>query len=102
MIAWSKDDDAMSVLPAHAFPVMKQKRIVLVVEDDEDLRRMYRTALMLEGFYVYEAANGYDALSVLEQDATDLVVLDLKLPRIDGLSVLKRFRQPRGISQSSS
>ena len=72
--------------------VMKQKRIVLLVEDDEDLRRMFRTALVLEGFYVYEAANGYDALSVLEQDATDLVVLDLRLPRIDGLSVLEEIQ----------
>ena len=71
---------------------MKQKRIVLLVEDEEDLRRMFRTALVLEGFYVYEAANGYDALSVLEQDATDLVVLDLRLPRIDGLSVLEEIQ----------
>ena len=72
--------------------MMKQKRIVLLVEDDEDLRRMFRTALVLEGFDVYEAANGYDALSVLEQDPTDLVVLDLGLPRLDGLSVLEEIQ----------
>ena len=43
---------------------------------------------MIEGFQVYEAADGYDALRVLDQDAADLVVLDLHLPHIDGLSVL--------------
>lgn len=71
---------------------MKQHRIILLVEDDADLRGMFRTALTVAGFDVREAADGYDALVMLEQGKTDLVVLDLRLPRVDGLDVLKDMR----------
>jgi len=57
------------------------------VEDDVDLRRMFRTALALSGFSVLEAGDGYEALVMLEQHPPDLVVLDLGLPRVDGLSI---------------
>jgi len=60
---------------------------VLVVEDDFALRRMYRTALALAGFEVIEADDGLSALHVLEQRKADIVVLDLMLPRLDGLTV---------------
>ena len=60
---------------------------ILVVEDDVDLRRMFRTALALSGFSVLEAGDGYEALVMLEQHPPDLVVLDLGLPRVDGLSI---------------
>jgi two-component system chemotaxis response regulator CheY len=60
---------------------------VLVVEDDFALRRMYRTALALAGFDVIEADDGLSALHVLEQRKADIVVLDLMLPRLDGLTV---------------
>jgi two-component system chemotaxis response regulator CheY len=60
---------------------------VLVVEDDFALRRMYRTALALAGFEVIEAEDGLSALHVLEQRKADIVVLDLMLPRLDGLTV---------------
>jgi DNA-binding response OmpR family regulator len=60
---------------------------VLIVEDDHDLRRMFRTALSLSGFEVVEAPDGLDALYLIEQDRPDLVVLDLALQRLDGLSV---------------
>src|SRR4051812_8254192 len=72
--------------------MVKQKRIILLVEDDADLRGMFRVALLLEGFDVRDAADGYEALRLLEQGGTDLVVLDLRMPRIDGLTVLKDIR----------
>ena len=71
---------------------MKQKRIILLVEDDADLRGMFRVALTLAGFAVQEAADGYDALVMLEQDSADLMVLDLHMPRVDGLDVLADMR----------
>ena len=49
---------------------------------------MFRSALTMAGFDVREAADGYDALVLLEEGATDLVVLDLRLPRVGGLDVL--------------
>jgi DNA-binding response OmpR family regulator len=65
---------------------MPQKRI-LIVEDNSDLRRMFKTALSLAGFEVDEAADGLEALRVVEERRPDLVVLDLVLRALDGLSV---------------
>jgi DNA-binding response OmpR family regulator len=65
---------------------MARKRI-LVVEDDTDLRRMFKTALSLAGFEVDEAGDGLDALRIVEVRVPDLVVLDLMLRALDGISV---------------
>jgi DNA-binding response OmpR family regulator len=65
---------------------MQQKRI-LIVEDDIDLRRMFRTALTMAGFNVDEAGDGVDALRLVEDRTPDLVILDLVLRSLDGLSV---------------
>jgi two-component system KDP operon response regulator KdpE len=68
-----------------------RSQIILLVEDDADLRRMYRTALTIEGFELQEASNGYDALRLLEQGGAKLVALDLGLPLIDGTTVLREM-----------
>jgi two-component system, OmpR family, response regulator RpaA len=65
---------------------MPQKRI-LIVEDDTDLRRMFKISLSLAGFDVEEAGDGIDALRIIEAAPPDLVVLDLMLQTLDGLSV---------------
>jgi DNA-binding response OmpR family regulator len=65
---------------------MPHKRI-LIVEDNSDLRRMFKTALCLAGYDVDEAADGLEALRVVEERRPDLVVLDLVLRALDGLSV---------------
>lgn len=61
--------------------------MILIVEDDGGLRRMYRTALTIAGFDVTEAADAPDALRLLEESPPDLVVLDLGLPTMSGVSV---------------
>jgi CheY-like chemotaxis protein len=63
------------------------RKSILVVEDDEELRRMFRTALRLEGFDVLEAANGLEALARIDREPPDLVVLDLVLPTLSGVAV---------------
>jgi two-component system response regulator MprA len=65
---------------------MRAKRI-LIVEDDDDLRRFFRTALTVAGYEVHEAADGVDALRHVDNDPPDLVVLDLMLRALDGVSV---------------
>jgi CheY-like chemotaxis protein len=62
-------------------------RTILVVEDDADLRYMFRTALAFAGFSVREAGDGYEALRMIDVDPPDLVVLDLMLPTISGAVV---------------
>jgi CheY-like chemotaxis protein len=65
---------------------MRAKRI-LIVEDDADLRRLFRTALSLSGYEVEEAGDGLEALQLIENRQPDLVVLDLILRSLDGVSV---------------
>jgi DNA-binding response OmpR family regulator len=65
---------------------MRRKRI-LIVEDDTDLRRLFRTTLSLAGFEVEEAGDGLEALRQIEDQTPDLVVLDLVLRTLDGVSV---------------
>jgi DNA-binding response OmpR family regulator len=56
-------------------------RTILIVEDNDDLRRMFRTALHFDGFQVLEAGDGLTALHILDTvPPPDLVLLDLGLP----------------------
>jgi two-component system KDP operon response regulator KdpE len=66
---------------------------VLLVEDDGELRRMFRTALSFAGYRVVEAGDGLVALQVLDATSPDLIVLDLGLPDIDGLEVIRHIRE---------
>jgi len=65
---------------------------VLVVEDEGDVRRLVRVLLERAGHTVVEAATGLEALSRLEADAPDLVVLDVAMPELDGWQTLERIR----------
>jgi CheY-like chemotaxis protein len=66
---------------------MGKRPLIMIVEDDIAVRRLWRTALRLNAFEVVEAGDGVDALRLLEQAPPDLVVLDLGLPRLGGVSV---------------
>jgi DNA-binding response OmpR family regulator len=65
---------------------------VLVVEDEDDVRRLVRVLLERAGHTVVEAANGLEALRRLETEAPDLVVLDVAMPELDGWQTLERIR----------
>ena len=85
-------------LPMPANPgVQRRSPIILLAEDNADLRHMFRTALLFEGFEVREAADGYEALRLLEQGAAQLIVLDLRLPMVDGLTVLRELEGKKSL-----
>ena len=65
---------------------------VLVVEDDEPIRRMLERTLAAAGYAVASAPDGGSALAAVERAAPDLIVLDLGLPGLDGLAVCRRIR----------
>jgi DNA-binding response OmpR family regulator len=65
---------------------------VLIVEDFADSREMYIEFLATQGFEVAGAEDGLAALQSLEDAPFDIVVLDIALPKLDGLSVLRRLR----------
>jgi len=69
---------------------------VLIVEDDPETRRMYRAALSLAAFDVVEAQDGLSALHILDQRRADIVILDLMLPTVDGLSVQQEIAAHAG------
>ena len=67
-------------------------RTVLVVEDDEDILSLVAKRLRLDGYEVVEARDGEEALQVAQATKPDIAVLDLGLPGLDGLEVLRRIR----------
>jgi two-component system response regulator MprA len=66
---------------------------VVVVDDDEALRNAVRRALRLEGYDVELAADGSEALSRLANVRADLVVLDVLMPGLDGITLCRRLRE---------
>jgi len=66
--------------------------VVLVVDDEMQIRRFLRAGLELEGYVVQEATSGQDALKIATLRAVDLIILDLALPDVDGSEVLERVR----------
>mgnify|MGYP003483979166 CR=1 FL=1 len=65
---------------------------VLVVDDDPTILRTLRINLRARGFEVETVTNGRDALSTVADEWADVIVLDLGLPDIDGIEVLRRIR----------
>ena len=65
---------------------------IVVVDDSSTVTSIYRNKLLLEGFEVHVAADGQAALFTISQVKPDLVLLDLALPKISGLEVLRRLR----------
>lgn len=70
-----------------------RRQIILVVEDFADTRQMVALELRRQGYEVLEAANGQEALEVAKRSRPDLVVMDLSLPKLDGLSAVYRIRE---------
>jgi CheY-like chemotaxis protein len=66
---------------------MVARLTILIVEDDDELRRVFRHALAMAGFDVHEARGGFEALRRLDSSPPDAVVLDLMLPGMDGFTV---------------
>ena len=66
---------------------------ILTVEDDERIRTAVSLALEEEGWEVKETANGEDALVAFAQDPSDVVLIDIMLPGIDGFEVCRRIRR---------
>lgn len=68
---------------------MEKKKRILIVEDDQFLREFYQELLEGEGFDIDTAADGDIASTKLEEGGFDLVMLDIMLPKKDGLQILK-------------
>src|SRR2546421_8726131 len=67
-------------------------RLILIADDNDDTRMMFATVLTARGYRVAEAGDGEKAIEVILRENPGLVLLDLELPRLNGLSVLGRLR----------
>lgn len=72
---------------------MKNNPCILVVEDDRPIRNFISAALSTQGYKYIETEKGFEAIAITMSQNPDLIILDLGLPDIDGIDVLKRIRE---------
>ncbi|MEE8578212.1 MAG: response regulator [candidate division Zixibacteria bacterium] len=72
---------------------MKSSISVLVVDDEEMMRNLLDKILSREGFRILTAADGVYALEMLEKEEVDLIISDMKMPRMTGFELLKQVKE---------
>ncbi|MBS4178040.1 response regulator [Lederbergia citrea] len=70
---------------------MKEK--ILIVDDQFGIRVLLNEILQKEGYQIFQAANGLQALAITKDHAPDLVLLDMKIPGMDGLEILEKMKK---------
>jgi CheY-like chemotaxis protein len=68
------------------------QRTILIVDDFDDTRLLLRTWLQKKGFRIVEAENGNQAISQTETQRPDLIIMDVEMPELDGLSATRKIR----------
>jgi two-component system, cell cycle response regulator DivK len=76
------------------------KMTILVAEDSEDIRFIIRYALELKGYRILEAATGYEALEIAKRDLPHLILMDLRLPDLNGFACARLMRQWDGLKHT--
>lgn len=66
---------------------------ILVADDEMSIRLLYSEELKEEGYEVYLASNGKEALEIVEKVPLDLVILDIKMPEMDGIEALRQIKE---------
>jgi DNA-binding response OmpR family regulator len=69
-----------------------KKKIILIVEDEKPLSGVLANKLMKEGYDVVEAANGAEGLAKIKKEKPNLILLDIIMPKMDGMTMLKKLR----------
>jgi two-component system, response regulator, stage 0 sporulation protein F len=69
------------------------KKKILIVDDQNGIRILLMEVFNVEGYQTYQASNGKLALEIVRKEAPDLVLLDMKIPGMDGLDILKHIKQ---------
>ena len=69
------------------------KKTILIIEDEEVFLRPLRAKLIAEGFAVLAAHDGAEGLELARQEKPDMILLDLKMPRMDGMTMLRALRE---------
>lgn len=72
---------------------MPEKSKILLVDDEDALRTVLSGELISEGYDVRTASDGDEAIDVIQKEAFDLLLLDIKMPRVNGFEVLKYVKE---------
>ena len=70
--------------------------MVLIVDDDPGVRRHVRVSLEAEGYTVREAGNAAEGLASVDEEAPDLILLDVQMPQVDGWEMLRQVQERHG------
>jgi len=73
----------------------EDKTLILAVDDENDVLLIIKTALQSEGYKVLTAPNGFDGLAIAEDQQPSLILLDLMMPEMDGMEVLRKLKESR-------
>ncbi len=76
----------------------REAKTVLIMEDEIEVRGFVSRALELEGYRVLQAKDGDEGLKLLSRGGISLVLLDLRMPEVDGWTVLKQMKEESGLS----
>lgn len=68
---------------------------ILIVDDDQNILRLYKEELEDEGYTIVTASNGQEAIEQFDKESPDLVTLDILLPDIDGIKLLRQMKEKR-------
>lgn len=68
-------------------------KTVLIVDDQQGIRMLLKEVFTKEGYLAITAGSGLEALEKVQQDSPDLVLLDMKIPGMDGIEILKRLKK---------
>lgn len=77
--------------PSAAVPGRARKGTILVVEDEQALNEAYQMILRKVGYNVFVAFDGQEALDIVAKEEPDIILLDLRMPRMDGIEFLRNY-----------
>ena len=73
--------------------MINSKARILIVDDEDDLRTLLRDLLSVQGYQISSAADGEEAISLLKRDKFDITLLDIQMPNMNGIQVLKYIKE---------
>ncbi len=74
-----------------------EKNSILIVDDDKDIIQFINVNLKQEGFKVFSAHNGEEALEIINNNSIQLAILDIMMPQMDGIELCRRIREKHSL-----